>query len=50
MPKKKPAEYEVIATEGNGGIKLVCKNNIYYLKFLHKYAVQFGISRKNSYR
>jgi integrase len=33
MPKKKQADYEVIATEGNGGIKLVCKNNIYYLKF-----------------
>jgi integrase len=33
MPKKKQTKYEVIATEGNGGIKLVCKNNIYYLKF-----------------
>jgi len=33
MPKKKQADYEVVATGGNGGIKLVCKNNIYYLKF-----------------
>ncbi len=33
MFKKKQAKYEVIVTEGNGGIKLVCKNNIYYLKF-----------------
>jgi hypothetical protein len=33
MPKKTQEIYKVIATEGNGGIKLIVKNNIYYLKF-----------------
>jgi hypothetical protein len=33
MPKRKQVNYEIIATEGNGVIKLICKNDTYYLKF-----------------
>ena len=33
MPKRKQINYKVIATEGNRGIKLICKNDTYYLKF-----------------
>lgn len=33
MPKKKQAKYQIIASNGNGEIKLVLKDNIYYIKF-----------------
>ncbi|MBD2130082.1 hypothetical protein NDI39_29375 [Microcoleus sp. ZQ-A2] len=33
MPKKNQEKYKVVFTEGNGGIKLIEKDNIYYLKF-----------------
>jgi integrase len=33
MPRKKQANYQIIASNGNGEIKLVLKDNIYYIKF-----------------
>jgi integrase len=33
MPKKKQVNYQIVASNGNGEIKLVLKDNIYYIKF-----------------
>ncbi len=33
MPKKKQLDYEILENDGHGGIKLIRKKDIYYLKF-----------------
>jgi hypothetical protein len=50
MPRKKQANYQIVASNGNGEIKLVLKDNIIILNSHRTYAMQSGTNDKNQYR